>query len=371
MLGLMEYLGAKVKYENGTVTVDAEKLKNKSLPHEMVSRMRASILFLAPMIGRFGQAQLDFPGGCVLGKRPTDAHEQVFENMGVKNLSDSKTLKFKGKATASDFVMNEPSVTATENAVMIAACTKGKTVIRLAAAEPHVQDLCEYLVKCGAKISGIGSTTIEITGNENLKAAKHAVRGDYLELGTWAVIAACTPKSEIEIQGGEIHDLDCFWQKMREMGVDFEFKGKNVIVRYSKKITGLRKLDTGVHPKFPTDLQAPFGVLLTQAKGHSKIFETLFDGRLAYLYELEKMGANHEMMNSHQAIVFGGCQLQGAEVSSLDIRAGAAMVVAGLAAKGETLVHDVKYFYRGYDDFVGKARKLGAEITQFDGCENK
>lgn len=368
MLGLMEYLGAKTERNGETVKINAEKLENKILPHHLVSRMRASILFLAPLLGRFGKAEIDFPGGCVLGKRPTTAHEKACEAFGMKNESDSSVLKFSGNLSATDFVMQEPSVTATENAIMLACATEGESIIRLAAAEPHVQDLCEMLVKAGVKIEGIGGNTLKINGAKNLSGLTHNVRGDYLELGTWAIIAAVTG-GEIKITGGEFHDLDSFWQKMNEAGVKYEVDGNDVTVYGTGNYKQITKLDTGIHPKFPTDLQAPFGVLLTQCEGRNRIFETLFDGRLAYLYELEKMGAEFEMLNSHQAIVYGATPLRGAEVSSLDIRAGAAMVVAGLAAKGETIVHDVKYFYRGYDNFTTKVRALGGEIEEIKSCE--
>lgn len=363
MLSLMEYLGAQTTFQDGKVTVNASKLQNKKLPHELVKKLRASILLLAPLYARFGKVELDFPGGCVIGKRSTGAHERVLESLGAQNKSDNKTLKFIGKNTANDFTLPEVSVTATENALMLAANIPGETTIRLASAEPHVQDLCKFLVKAGAKIKGIGTHTLIVQGTKSLKNISHKTCGDYLEVGTLALAAAVTG-GELTIQGGERHDLDIFWEKLSEIGVPVKFMGKDIIVGSAKKYHAVEKIDTGVFPKFPTDLQAPMGVLLTQCTGRSQIFETLFEGRLAYLYELEKMGATVELTNNHQAYITGSTKLKSASVSSFDLRAGAAMLLAGLCAKGQTEVNDIYYLDRGYENFDEKLRKLGAQIER-------
>lgn len=363
LLTLMQYLGAQTTFIAGTVTVDATKLRNRRLPHELVKKLRASILLLAPLLVRFGKAELDFPGGCVIGARSATAHIRACTQLGAKDESDTKTLRFRGKLQANDFTLPEISVTATENALALAAQTPGKTTIRLAAAEPHVQDLCEFFQAAGVKIEGIGSHTLVVHGKKTLRNVTHAVRGDYLEVGTLALAAAVTG-GELKIIGGHPHDLDIFWEKLDEVGVPFQIKGQIVTVGSAKKYHAIEKLDTGVYPKFPTDLQAPFGVLLTQATGKSKIFETLFEGRLAYLYELEKMGAQMEITNSHQATIFGKTPLKGASVSSFDLRAGAAMILAGLAAKGETEVHSVNYLDRGYEHLDQKLAALGADICR-------
>lgn len=365
LIFLMENLGAKVEFDTAknTVKVNAEKLQNKPLEHEMVKKLRASILLLAPLLMRKGKVSLDFPGGCVIGVRSATAHIRAMEKMGAKNECTNKALVFEGKTAPADFTLPEISVTATENALMLAALTPGKTIIRLAAAEPHVQDVCEFLVECGVKINGIGTHTLEVFGKKKLKAVTHSVRGDYLEVGTFAIAAAVTG-GELKITGGEPHDLDSFWEKLEEAGVPFEIKGKTVIVGSAKKYNAIEKLDTGVFPKFPTDLQAPFGVLLTQCSGVSRIFETLFEGRLAYLYELEKMGAEVEVSGAHEAFVTGKTALKGASVSSFDLRAGAAMLLAGLAAKGETEVHAINYLDRGYEKIDEKMSKLGADIKR-------
>jgi len=363
LLSLMEFLGAKTTFTKNKITVDATKLQNKKLPHELVKKLRASILLLAPLYARFGSVELDFPGGCVIGKRSTWAHEKTLESLGAQNNSTDKTLRFTGKLQANDFTLPEISVTATENALMLAACTTGETTIRLASAEPHVQDLCKFLTKLGARIKGLGTHTLVIKGTKNLKNISHKVCGDYLEVGTLAIAAAVTG-GEIRIQGGERHDLDIFWEKLNEIGVPVRFEKSDIIVGSSAKYFAVEKVDTGVFPKFPTDLQAPMGVLLTQCEGRSQIFETLFEGRLAYLYELEKMGARVELTNNHQSYIVGKAELKGASVSSFDLRAGAAMLLAGLCATGQTEVHDIYYLDRGYEKFDEKLRKLGAEIKR-------
>lgn len=363
LLSLMQFLGAQTTFQNGKVTVDATQLQNKKLPHELVKKLRASILLLAPLYARFGSVELDFPGGCVIGKRSTGAHERVLEALGAKNNSNANTLKFSGKLKANDFTLPEISVTATENALMLAACTSGTTTLRLASAEPHVQDLCKFLVKAGAKIKGIGTHTLIIKGKSKLKNITHKVCGDYLEVGTLAIAAAVTG-GELRIVGGERHDLDIFWEKLAEIGVPVTFEKNAIRVGSAKKYHAVEKIDTGVFPKFPTDLQAPMGVLLTQCVGRSQIFETLFEGRLAYLYELEKMGAQVELTNNHQAYITGNAKLKRASVSSFDLRAGAAMLLAGLCADGQTEVNDIYYLDRGYEKFDEKLRKLGAKIER-------
>jgi UDP-N-acetylglucosamine 1-carboxyvinyltransferase len=259
--------------------------------------------------------------------------------------------------------MTEISVTATENAVMAAVLAKGKTNIHLAAAEPHVQDLCKFLKKLGAKIKGIGTHDLEITGVNKLKGGEFTVTGDYLEAGTFAIVAAVT-NGKVTIQGINPRHLDSFWQKLEEAGVKFTFTSNSVTIHPHQKLNNVAKIRTAVFPSFPTDLQAPFAVLLTQTPGDSMVHETLFDGRLNYLAELEKMGAKFEILNPHQAIIKGKTSLNGVPISSWDIRAGAAMVLAALVAKGTTEISNIEYIDRGYEKLEQKLTKLGAKIER-------
>ncbi len=364
MIQLVEFLGCKVKFEKGTVEVDPGQLENKSASMEGVCNMRASVLLLGPLLARFGKVKMDFPGGCILGKRPVDAHLSALEGLGAKvhNVNGMISLSSNGLKGA-DITMKEISVTATENAVMAAALAHGKTHIRLAAMEPHVQDLCKFLNKMGAKIKGIGTHDLQIEGVKKLKGANHKVTGDYLEAGTFAIAAALT-NGRIKIGGINPHDLDILWNKFGEAGIEYEIKHDSITILPHGRLKNVSKVRTAVFPSFPTDLQAPFTVLLTMTPGESMVHETLFDGRLNYLAELEKMGVKFDILNPHQAIIHGPHKLEAAPISSWDIRAGAAMVLAALAAKGKTEISNIGFIDRGYDDLEGKLKKLGAKIER-------
>lgn len=361
MAHIMKEIGADVHFEKNTLTINAKKLRNKKVPHELVRKLRASILLLGPLVARFKKAHLAFPGGCVLGKRSVHAHTAAFEQLGCAVKNGEEIQITCGNIAGTDITMPEISVTATENILMAAVLAEGKTVVRLSAGEPHVQDLCRFLNKMGARISKIGTHFVEIRGVKKLKGIDYTVTSDYLETGTFALAAALT-RGNVLIKNAHTEDLDSFWNLLSEAGVNFTITKNTVHVKSPHKLQAVEKLRTAVYPSFPTDLQAPFAVLLTQAKGVSKVFETLFDGRLTYLVELEKMGAKVEVLNPHQAIIIGPARLRATPVSSCDIRAGAAIVLAALAAKGETLVNDIKYIDRGYERFDEKLRALGADI---------
>ena len=365
LLEIMAYLGAKIERpKNGVVRIDSSQLSAKELPHELVSRFRASILLLGPLLARFGKVKMAYPGGCVLGKRPVFAHLEALRCLGAMIKTNHYLQLSAPELKGQRIIMKETSVTATENLIMAAVLAKGKTEIVLAAAEPHVQDLCRFLNKMGAKIKGSGTHTLKIIGVKQLTGVKHRVISDYLELGTFAIAAALVPQSKVSIHGGEPKDLEAFWNKFAENGVNFTIKGKVVTVMHSPRLKPCQKLETRVHPGFPTDLQAPFSILFTQANGVSKIFETLFEGRLGYLFELEKMGARVEILNPHQAIIIGPTKLRGAEVTSCDLRAGATLVLAALAAQGTSEVAQIDYIDRGYEAFEEKLKNLGAQIER-------
>lgn len=364
MIDILQELGCNVSFTQNTITIDPKNIKNKYISSDRVCRMRASILLLGPLLARFGKVKISFPGGCILGKRPVDVHLRALQDLGAEIIDDKKDLHLKTKGLqGKDIVLSEISVTATENAVMAAVLAKGNTKIRLAAAEPHVQDLCNFLNKIGAKIKGIGTHELSITGVKKLHGTEYSITGDYLEAGTFAIAATLT-NGDVKINGIKPHQLDSFWEKLREAGAEFEL-GKNYVhIKTHKKLVAVQKIRTSVFPSFPTDLQAPFSVLLTQTEGESMIHETLFDGRLNYLFELEKMGAKFEIINPHQALINGPVKLKGVPISSWDIRAGAAMVLAALVAKGTTEISNIGYIDRGYENLDKKLRKLGAIIER-------
>jgi len=360
---ILDFLGVENHFEGDRFQIKAGAIKNIQIKHELVSKLRGSSLMMAPLLARNKEVQLAFPGGCVLGKRPMNAHLEALKSLGAKVLQQNEVLHLEAKELmGADFTMTEASVTATENAIMAAVTAQGKTTIRLAASEPHVQDLCHFLNAMGAQIEGIGNHTLQVKGVEKLHGAEYRVTSDYLEAGT-LVLAAAITGGTVEVQDIVPHHLDIFWQKLREVGVQFELSEDSVKVLPSKHLKAI-KLQTAIFPSFPTDLQAPFAALLTQAEGTSTIFETLFDGRLQYLYELEKMGLHPKILNPYQAEITGPVQLKGANVASCDIRAGAGVVLAALAAEGETEITNIYYIDRGYDKIDEKLNRLGAKIKR-------
>lgn len=366
MLQILTSLGAKTTFEDHTITIEAAELQNTSIDENLVSKMRASILLFGPMLARLGELDLNFPGGCVLGKRSAHAHTYALERLGAQILRSDTRIHLKtSQLQAAKVLMPEMSVTATENAIMMAVLAPGHTELKLVAAEPHVQDLCHFLNFMGAKISGIGTHYLTIEGVSKLSGAEYTVTGDYLEAGTF-VIAALITGGEVKVEGIPTWQLDSFWQKLDEMKANYTLEDNAVTVHPSPSLEAPTTIRTAVWPSFATDLQAPFSVLLTQAEGESRIFETLFEGRLNYLTELEKMGAQIEMQNPHQAKIFGKTALKGVPIASIDIRAGAAMVLAGLVAEGTTQISNTQYIERGYENLDGKLRELGAKISRQD-----
>lgn len=364
LLAIFDHLNVKTSFQDNTVTIDAGNISTNKIPEDLICSMRASILLLGPLLARTGEANLPFPGGCVLGKRSVAAHTLALRKLGADILDETQKLHLKvNKLQGTTVIMPELSVTGTENALMLASITPGITEIRLAAAEPHVQDLCHFLNSMGAKITGIGTHFLIVEGVASLHATEYSITGDYLEAGTFA-IAAIVTKGELKIEGIDVNQLDSFWEKLDEAGANYQLQKDSVIIAPSNKLQAINNLRTSVYPSFATDLQAPMAVLLTQAEGESRIFETLFDGRLSYLIELEKMGAKVQILNPHQAIVSGPTSLHGVPVASSDLRAGAAMVLAALCAEGTTEISNVRYIDRGYENLDQKLTSLGATIKR-------
>ena len=363
MLKILEKIGAKFTFINNVVKIQTRKIKSVKIPTNFAGRMRASILLLGPLLARTGLAEIAFPGGCIIGRRSIHAHVYALKKLGAIDQSSANTLKFLApKITPTAFNLPEMSVTATENALFAAALSSTETKIRMAAYEPHIVDVCKFLQKMGVKISGIGTHTLKISGAKKLNGAKHSTTTDYLEVGTLA-LAALTTRGDVRIEGIVPKQLDSFFQKLEEIGANF-FVGTNFLeLRPTKKFRAV-DIKTAVFPGFPTDLQAPFSVLLTQAVGKSRIFETLFEGRLNYLFELEKMGGRVEILNPQQAVIFGDGKLHGAMLTSCDLRAGAAVVIAALAARGHSEISNIEYIDRGYEQLDKKLRMLGAEIKR-------
>lgn len=366
LLEVFESMGVTTTFVDHTVTINAANLKNDHINESLINKMRASILLFGPVLARLGELNISFPGGCVLGKRSAHAHTYALEKMGAEIVESTQRLHLKvKKLQATNLIMPEMSVTATENAIMLAAIAPGHSTLKLVAAEPHVQDLCHFLNKLGAKIKGIGTHYLEIEGVKELTGGEYTVTGDYLEAGTFAIAGLITG-GEIKINGIATEQLDSFWQKLDEMGANYQLEKNAILIKPTPKLLAPTPLRTAVYPSFATDLQAPFSVLLTQAEGETQVFETLFEGRLNYLFELEKMGAKIEILNPHQAKIKGKARLKGVPIASIDIRAGAAMVLAGLIAEGTTEISNINYIDRGYENIDKKLNSLGAKITRVD-----
>ncbi len=367
LLTIFEYLEATVTRDGSTVTIDASTLQNKSIPHELVSKLRGSIVLLGPLLARFGTVEMAYPGGCVLGKRPVGSHIDVLTQLGAENKGDHQTLKLTGTLANGRVLFPEFSVTATENALLAAALVPGKTTLELAALEPHVLDVVRFIEQAGCTVIMNEPHQIIVESPEHLHTSMtHTIIGDYLEAGAF-LIAGLITKGCVTVTGVENADLRSFLLALKRTGAVISEGEKTITADGTKSTLSATKIQTNIFPGFPTDLQAPFGVLMTQASGVGRIFEILFEGRMAYLYELEKMGAHIEILNAHQALVIGPTPLRGRTVQSNDIRAGVAMVLAGLIAEGTTTVTDIQYIERGYDRLEEKLRSLGAKIVKKEG----
>lgn len=367
LLEIMQGMGVSVEWTGEhELVIDATDLDASKLDKKKMKRMRFSILLLGPMLARAKKVSVGEPGGCSIGNRPIDTHLFALSSLGAKIETDDEGVLFmQAKELQGNYIiLPEASVTATENLVMAAVTASGHTSIRLAAAEPHVADLCRFLNACGAKIKGIGTHDIEIDGVKELKAPKKAwtVIPDMLEVGTFAVAAAIT-RGDIEMAPVDLTHLDAIRSALTRIGIKHEVTKDGAFrVQGGTRMQAISKLQANIYPLFPSDLQALFGLLATQCHGTTLIQDVIFEGRMGYVNELIKMGANAVIADPHRVVITGPTPLRGGEIRSLDLRAGATMVLAGLIAEGETIIHDAEMVYRGYEDLDGRLRSLGAEI---------
>ncbi len=365
LLEILEGMGAKVDWTGEhALTLDTKDLDPAKLDKKRMKSMRYSILLLGPMLARFRKVVVPEPGGCNIGNRPIETHLFALAQLGATSERDiDGTLYLEAeKLKANYIILPEFSVTATETLIMAAALATGTTSVRLAAAEPHVKELCDFLVLCGAKIKGAGTHELEIQGVKTLHAPKTAwsVQPDMIEAGTFAAAAAVT-RGDLEIGPIVPSHLDAVRSVLRRIGVQEEIKKNSWRVQGAAQLKSF-KLQTMIFPGFPTDLQAQFGLIATQCHGTSLIQEPLFESRLGYLNELGKMGANVVIADPHRAVVSGPTPLYGTEIRSLDLRAGATMILAGLIAEGETIIHDAEIIARGYENLDERLRGVGAHI---------
>lgn len=364
MVEILQSLGARVEWSGEhELTIQARDVNPATVAVKSVAAMRSSILFLGSMLARFGEARLPEPGGCIIGNRPIDMHLSALSVLGAEvQCRDGEVYARAKKLSGAKIVLSEFSVTATENAMMAATLAAGRTVIHLSAAEPHVQDLAAFLQAMGARIAGAGTHTITIDGVSKLHGAEHTVVPDCIEAGTFLVAAAMT-RGRIEVKDVEPEHMHAVLELLRHIGVSLDVRDRSIHVSPGGTLRAFR-LQTMPYPGFPTDLQAPFGLLATACTGTSLIHDPLYEGRMGYVQELIKMGANASVSDPHRVLVTGPTPLYGKEIKSLDLRAGATLLLAGLAARGETILHDAEILDRGYERIDERLREIGADVRR-------
>jgi UDP-N-acetylglucosamine 1-carboxyvinyltransferase len=362
---LLEDLGATVLTpELRTHKISAEHIELFEAPYELVKTMRASVLALGPLLARFGKAKVSLPGGCAIGTRPIDLHLAGFEKLGAEVRLESGNVVARaqsGRLRGAEIEFEKVTVTGTENLMMAATLAEGTTLLKNAACEPEIEDLAALLNKMGARVRGAGTSTIEIEGVKALGRAEHTIIPDRIETGTFIVAAAITG-GKLEIKDCQPEHLRTVIAKLREVGVEINEVNPNTLV-VSRKSLFARDVTTEPHPKFPTDMQAQYMALMTQAVGRSVIAETVFENRFMHASELQRMGGRIQI-EGHNAVVSGPSRLTGAPVQASDLRASASLVLAALVAEGETLVDRVYHIDRGYEKIEVKLRGVGADIER-------
>ncbi len=363
MAAMFRQLGATVERTGSTLRIDATNLRVNEDYLQDAKKMRASLLVLGGAIGRLGEIAIAQPGGDIIGVRSIGVHEKVFSTLGFEIESNKKGVKVSGRINEQAVVNVERSVTPTENAILAAVLGKGARRIRLAAQEPHVVALCEFLNSLGAKITGVGGFVLDIEGVDALQPGEGWIIPDQLEAGTFAIAAAAT-QGEVTIEDFIVDDHDMLLLKFDEMGVRHEVLDARTIRVLPSQNLKATNIQTQPYPGFPSDLQAPFAVLMTQAKGKSEVFEIMYEGRLNYLFELQRMGADVGIRDPHVGFIEGPSRLHGTELISFDVRAGATVLLAAMVAHGTTVIDRIEHIDRGYEHIDTRFNQLGAKIKR-------
>ena len=367
LLTILSELGAKIRYINkSTVEIDCTQVRYQDAPYDLMRKIRASYYLIGAMLGRFGSAKTTMPGGCNFGVRPIDQHIKGMTALGadveIRNgfvYADTAD----GRPHGARIYLDKVSVGATMNIILAATLAQGRTIIENAAREPHIVDLANFLNSMGADIRGAGTDTVKVNGVDALHGGSYAIIPDQIEAGTYMVAAAATG-GEVLIKNVIPRHLECISAKLRETGTIVQEYGDSVLVK-GASVLRRANVKTLPYPGFPTDMQPQMGTLLCLANGTSVITEGIYDNRFKYVNELRKMGAEIQV-DGRVAVIEGGTKLSGAPVKACDLRAGAAMVIAGMCASGTTVIEDIHYIERGYENFVGKLKALGAEIELVD-----
>lgn len=388
MLELIKSLGAKVEWvgENA-VRIEAKDVDSKALDRSLVSKMRSSLLVMGPLLARCGSIEMNHPGGCIIGTRSVDTHLNGFKDLGAEvevtqvgtsiDLTEEKvfcgysektnlySLKDENGLGGNDVILDEFSVTATENIMMACALSDRKTTIKIAACEPHVQELALFLKKMGAEIKGEGTHTVEISGKNKLKGVEYFIPYDYVEAGTY-ILMALTVGGEVKVGNVPTEHLDLFFKKLISFGGNIDITDNRSVTVKTSHGMRMGKIQALPYPGIPTDLQSAFGALATQTDGLTLIHDPLYDGRLKYLEELNKMGAEIIICDPHRAVINGPTELHGTELGPLDLRSGAALIIAGLSANGVTIIKNISQVDRGYERMEERLQTIGASINRVD-----
>lgn len=359
---ILSYLGAKIEKKDDVMKINAENIENKLIPEAIAKKLRASYYFMGALLGRCKKVEIYFPGGCLIGARPINLHIKGFKLMGAKvkekdNLFTITADELRGAKINLDFA----SVGATINLMLAAVKAKGTTIITNAAKEPHIVNVATFLNNMGAKITGAGTSEIKIEGVNYLHSCFHEVVPDYIEAGTYMILASAIG-NKVTIKNIIPDHVESLISKLEEAGIRMQI-GVDLINISAPALINPVNIKTQVYPGFPTDLQQPMATLLTQANGESIINETIWENRFLNLEQLNLMGANTKVLSNSKAAINGCTKLIGKVVSATDLRAGASLVIAGLIADGTTIINHAEYILRGYENIVDKLKKLGAKIT--------
>ena len=363
-LQILKFLGCKIKQSDGKIEIDSRNIKKKEIPKSFMNKMRSTVVLAGAVLGRFKEVTFSYPGGCDIGARPIDLHLKAFKKMGISIKQEDGFIHCEAeKIVGTDINLDFPSVGATENIVLAATFAEGKTVINNAAMEPEIIDMVTFLKKMGAKIEGEGTNRIEVTGVYKLSGAKHNIMPDRIEAGTF-LCAAAAAGGKIDLRNVNPCHLESVIDKLKECGCNIETQKNSIHLVAPKKIMPV-EIKTMPYPAFPTDMQQVFSAMLIKSTGTSIVTENIFESRFRYVAELTKMGAKIGI-HGNIAVIKGVRKIHGGVLECTDLRGGAAMIIAGLIAKGKTKIQNVGYILRGYENIDKKLNSVGAKIKLID-----
>lgn len=367
LIQILKKLGVKVSKKNSTLKLKATKIRQTTLPRELMTKLRGSMVLVGAVLARMGKVHFYHPGGDVIGQRSIEAHLEGFKALGAnlkrEDLNFTLTYDSTKKEDCSIF-LSESSVTASENLILTAVLGEKSLTLKNCPQEPHLVDLCKMLIKMGAKIQGVGTDVLKIEGVKRLTGTKFKIGIDFIEVGTYAVAAAITG-GKVIVSGIDSTDLDPCLEPLKKFGIKFEFRADTIVVT-AEKLKSVAKITTNIWPGFPTDLMSVAIVLATQSKGVTLCHDWMYESRMFFVDKLISMGAQVTLADPHRVLVYGPSKLRGRNLETPDIRAGMALVLASLIAKGESIINQAELIERGYEDVVGKLKKLGAEIERVE-----